>query len=123
MGALVFALPQRQMQRVLMPQYCVVHSANEAAPKLLLVEFDESQALRDALLLEASSKVESYLKAPPWSVLEAQLRHSKHGNDVRCSVPPTKCRSEADEPPVLRTGRFSAKGIGHTVQKLLRPRQ
>ena len=93
MGALVFSLPQRHMQRVLMPGFCVVHSAQEAALKISLLELDISQKLAERLRVEASQNVEAYLRAPSWSMLEIQIYLSMDRQWPHCTPPSVECRT------------------------------
>ena len=77
MGALVFSLPQRFNQRRFMPEFCFVHSAKEAALKIMLLE--SRPELLEQLRTEARENVERYALAPTWSFLEMLIRHSDAG--------------------------------------------
>ena len=99
MGALVFSLPQRNAQRILMPRFCFVHSAVEAALKIALLESEFSQKLVKKLRAEALQNVDVYMRAPSWSVLEAQLFNSMgiRDDNLHCTPPSLECRTYASD--------------------------
>ena len=76
MGALVFSLPQRNAQRILMPRFCFVHSAREAALKIALLESEFSQKLVEKLRAEALQNVDLYMTAPSWSAVQIVIMNA-----------------------------------------------
>ena len=99
MGALVFSLPQRNSQRTLMPKFCIVDSAREAAVKIAMLEMDP--LLVTKLRTEASQSADMYLRAPSWRALETQLFSSRGSDDdiPYCTAPSRKCRTRHQPAP------------------------
>ena len=85
MGVVVFSLPQRQMARVTMPEFCFVHSAYETLLKIALLETEDvGEALYWQLREEIESNAQRYLRAPGWGELALKLRNSE-GADRHCA--------------------------------------